>query len=176
MKIKNILKSYINNIKYIWKVHPKFGYFFENPFKIWFSKVIREYFILPSFKFNVHSLKYNDNFGNAIFGIYTSALSWKDKYGEPRYEDDPFIQLNLFGICFQLKFKCPFNNIATEEAYWESMLEYYRIIYKKEKPNLYKILNKNTWVDMNGNYFDNTLFLTLRGFMTYMNDRDIENK
>lgn len=170
--IKESIKEYFSNFKYIWNTYSHFGHFFENPFNIWFNKEIRRVFILPRLKFSVHSVMYNDNCCNDIFGIYTLALSWKSKYGEPRYEYDPFVQLNLFGICFQLKFSCPYDNdFVIHEAYWESILQYYGKLYEKKIPNLYYIIRQNVWLDSNGKELGNLLMtLTNRGFLIYIND------
>ena len=140
----NKIKQCWSNINYVYKVYNWFDYMFENPFNIWYNK--------------------------SIFGLYTVALSWKSKYGESRYEDDPFIQVNLFGICFKLQFVCPFDNIATIESYWESILEYYGKLYEHKIPNLYKIIQKNTWINVNGDKFDTTVILTNRGYLKYLND------
>ena len=166
----NKIKQCWSNINYVYKVYDWFDYMFENPFKIWGNKAVRQMFILPSLKFSVHSVMYESSFANDIFGLYTVALSWKSKYGESRYEDDPFIQVNLFGICFKLQFVCPFENIATIESYWESILEYYGKLYEHKIPNLYKIIQKNTWINMNGDKFDTTVILTNRGYLKYLND------
>ena len=168
--ILNKLKKTWSDIKYIFKVYDLFDYMFENPFSIWCNKSIRQVFVLPNIKFNVHSVMYESGFTSDIFGLYTVALSWKSKYGEPRYEDDPFIQLNLFGICFKLRFEAPFKDIATTESYWESTIEYYNKLYEHKIPNLYKIIQKNTWINMNGDKFDTTVILTNRGYLKYLND------
>ena len=168
--ILNKLKRIWSNIKYVCKTYNWFGHMFKNPFSIWYNKSIRQIFILPNIKFKVHSIMYEPSFANDIFGIYTVALSWKSKYGEPRYEDDPFIQLNLFGICFKLRFEAPFKDIATTESYWESILEYYGKLYEHKIPNLYNIIEKNTWIRANGKEYDTTIILTNNGFSKYLND------
>ena len=170
--ILNKLKQTWSDIKYIFKVYDLFDYEFENPFNIWFNKSIRQMFVLPQIKFNVHSVMYEPSFANDIFGLYTVALSWKSKYGEPRYEDDPFIQLNLFGVCFKIRFASPFNDVATEESYWESILTYYGKLYEHKVPNLYKIIQKNTWTNVNGDEFDTTVILTNRGYLKYLTDKN----
>ena len=170
MKLYDKLKQTWSNIKYICKTYNWFGYMFENPFSIWCNKKVREMFILPHINFEVHSVMYETSFANTIFGLYTVALSWKSKYGEPRYEDDPFIQLNLFGICFKLRFEAPFKDIATTESYWESILEYYNKLYEHKIPNLYKIIKGNTFIKINGDEYDTTVILTHNGFSTYLND------
>lgn len=174
--ILNKLKKTWSDIKYIFKVYDLFDYEFENPFKIWYNKSIRQVFVLPHIKFNVHSVIYEPSFANDIFGLYTVALSWKSKYGEPRYEDDPFIQLNLFGVCFKIQFRSPTNDgtltCIPDEAYWESILEYYGKLYEHKIPNLYKIIEKNTWINMNGDEDDTTVILTNRGYLKYLNDKN----
>ena len=87
-------------------------------------------------------------------------------------QDDPFVQLNLFGICFQLKFSCPYDNdFVIHEAYWESILQYYGKLYEKKIPNLYYIIRQNVWLDSNGKELGNLLMtLTNRGFLIYIND------
>lgn len=174
--ILNKLKKTWSDIKYIFKVYDLFDYEFENPFKIWYNKSIRQVFVLPHIKFNVHSVIYEPSFANDIFGLYTVALSWKSKYGEPRYEDDPFIQLNLFGVCFKIQFRSPTNDgtltCIPDEAYWESMLEYYGKLYEHKIPNLYKIIEKNTWININGDEDDTTVILTNRGYLKYLNDKN----
>lgn len=170
----NKIKQCWSNIKYICKVHTWFDYTFENPFNIWYNKAIRQVFALPNIKFKVHSVMYESGFTSGIFGLYTCALSWKSKYGESQYEDDPFIQLNLFGICFKLQFVSPANDgtltCMPDEAYWESILEYYGKLYEHRIPNLYKIIEKNTWTNMNGDEYDTTVILTNRGYLQYLND------
>ena len=172
----NKIKQCWSNIKYVCKVHTWFDYMFENPFSIWYNKEIRQVFVLPNIKFNVHSVMYESGFTSHIFGLYTVALSWTSKYGESRYEDDPCIQLNLFGICFKLRFEAPFKDIATTESYWESILEYYNKLYEHKIPNLYKIIEKNTWINMNGEEYDTTVILTNRGYLKYLNDMQLVNK
>lgn len=173
------LKQYWSNIKYICKTYEMFGHMFENPFKFWCNKAIRQMFVLPNIKFSVHSVMYEPSFANAIFGLYTVALSWKSKYGESRYEDDPFIQVNLFGICFKLQFISPANDgtltCMPDESYWESILEYYGKLYERKIPNLYKIINGNTWSNMNGDEYDTTIILTNRGYLRYLNDMKSTN-
>ena len=172
----NKLKRVYSNIKYICKTYKWFNYMFQNPFSIWCNKSVRQIFILPNIKFKIHNVMYEPSFADAIFGLYTVALSWKSKYGEPRYEDDPFIQLNLFGICFKLQFVSPTNDgthtCMPDEAYWESILDYYGKLYENKTPNLYKIINKNTWLDPNGKEYDTTVILTHNGFFTYLNERE----
>ena len=171
--ILNKLKKTWSDIKYIFKVYDLFDYEFENPFEIWCNKAVRQLFVLPQIKFNVHSVIYEQSFANDIFGLYTVALSWKSKYGEPRYEDDPFIQLNLFGVCFKIRFASPFNDdVVIEESYWESILTYYGKLYEHKVPNLYKIIQKNTWTNMNGDEFDTTVILTNRGYLKYLTDKN----
>ena len=149
---------------------------FQNPFSIWCNKSVRHIFILPNIKFKIHNVMHEPSFADAIFGLYTVALSWKSKYGESRYEDDPFIQLNLFGICFKLRFESPFKDIATTESYWESIIEYYGKLYEHKIPNLYKIIENNTWTNMNGEEYDTTVILTNRGYLKYLNDMQLVNK
>lgn len=174
MKLYNKLKRIWSNIKYICKTYNWFGYMFENPFSIWCNKKVREMFILPHINFEVHSVMYEKSFANTIFGLYTVALSWKLKYDEPRYEDDPFIQLNLFGICFKIQFRSPTNDgtltCIPDESYWESILEYYGKLYEHKIPNLYKIIKGNTFIKINGDEYDTTVILTHNGFSTYLND------
>lgn len=145
---------------------------FENPFHIWFNKEIRKIFILPNIKFYIHTIINESTFANSIFGLYTVALSWKTKYGEPRYEDDPFIQINLFGICFKIQFRSPINDgtltCMPDEAYWESILEYYNALYEHKTPNLYKIIRHNTWLNINGEEYDTSTILTYRGYCKYV--------
>lgn len=171
------INNIISNIKYYLKAYPHFGYAFENPFNIFGNKIIRRIFCFPVIKFNCYPIKYNNNFANALFGLYFVGLSWKDKYGEPHYEDDPFIQLNLFGYCFKIKFTCPVSDkYCTIESYWESMLEYYNKIINNESPNLYDILENNIWIDSKGNSFSNTLFLTNFGITQYIIDKHKSKK
>lgn len=180
MNIFNKIKQCWSNIKYVCKVHTWFDYMFENPFDIWYNKEIRQVFVLPNIKFNVHSVMYESAFTSDIFGLYTVALSWKSKEGEPRYEYDPFIQLNLFGICFKIQFRSPTNDgtltCIPDESYWESILEYYGKLYEHKIPNLYKIIEKNTWIKMNGEEYDTTVILTNRGYLKYLNDMQLVNK
>ena len=170
----NKLKRICSNIKYICKTYNWFGYMFENPFSIWYNKAVRQMFILPHIKFNVHSVMHEPSFANDIFGLYTVALSWKLKYDEPRYEDDPFIQLNLFGICFKIQFRSPTNDgtliCMPDEAYWESILEYYGELYEHKIPNLYKIIYNNTWCNTDMKEYDTTIILTNIGYIKYLND------
>ena len=170
----NKLKRIYSNIKYICKTYKWFNYMFQNPFSIWCNKSVRHIFILPNIKFKIHNVMHEPSFADAIFGLYTVALSWKSKYGEPRYEDDPFIQLNLFGICFKLQFVSPTNDgthtCIPDEAYWESILDYYGKLYENKTPNLYKIIDKNTWLDPNGKEYDTTVILTHNGFSTYLKE------
>lgn len=169
--IMNKIKQFFGRIKYICNSHDWFGYIFENPFSIWGNKEVRQMFVLPKLKLSVHSVMYEPSFALDIFGIYLSALSWKSKYGEPRYEEDPFIQVNLFGICFKLRFTCPFKDyVVTEESYWESILEYYGKLYEHKTPNLYKIIKRNTWMDMYGYNYEVISILTYRGFLKYIED------
>lgn len=174
--ILNKIKKTWSDIKYIFNVYDLFDYEFENPFKIWCNKAVRQMFILPNIKFNVHSVMYEPSFANDIFGLYTVALSWKSKYGEPRYEDDPFIQLNLFGVCFKIRFASPFNDgtltCMPDEAYWESILEYYGKLYEHQTPNLYKIIRNNTWRRSNMKEYDTTVILTNRGYLKYLTDKN----
>ena len=65
--ILNKLKQTWSDIKYIFKVYDLFDYEFENPFNIWFNKSIRQMFVLPQIKFNVHSVMYEPSFANDIF-------------------------------------------------------------------------------------------------------------
>lgn len=176
--IKNILnklKKTWSNIKYICKTYNWFGYMFENPFHIWFNKEIRNIFILPNIKFYIHTIINELTFANSIFGLYTVALSWKTKYSEPRYEDSPFIQINLFGICFKMQFVSQTNDGTLEcmpdEAYWESILEYYNKLYEHKIPNLYKIIYNNTWCNTDMKEYDTTVILTNRGYLKYLYDK-----
>lgn len=175
MKLYDKLKQTWSNIKYICKTYNLFGCMFENPFKIWGNKVIRQIFILPHIKFKVHSVMYEHTFANDIFGFYTVALSWKTKYSEYRYEDDPFIQINLFGICFKVQFISPTNDgtltCMPDEAYWESILEYYGKLYEHKIPNLYKIIQENTWLNMNGVKYETINILTYKGLLKYLEDK-----
>lgn len=168
------LKQYCKRITYICNSHYWFGYMLENPFKIWGNKTIRQIFKLPNIKLKIHNVMYEPSFANSIFGLYTVALSWKSKYGESRYEDDPFIQLNLFGICFKLQFISPTNDgtltCIPDEAYWESILEYYGKLYEHKIPNLYNIIETNTWTNMYGEKYDTTIILTTKGFFIYLDD------
>lgn len=168
----NKIKQFYRRITYICSSHDWFGYMFENPFSIWGNKEVRKMFVLPNLKLSVHSVMYEPSFALDIFGIYLVALSWKSKYGEPRYEDDPFIQINLFGICFKLRFACPLkDDVVVEESYWESILEYYGKLYEHKIPNLYKIIKRNTWMDVYGRYNYKVInILTNKGFFKYLED------
>lgn len=171
----NKIKQFFRRITYICNSHDWFGYIFENPFSIWGNKEVRQMFVLPKLKLSVHSVMYEPSFALDIFGIYLSTLSWKSKYGEPRYEEDPFIQVNLFGICFKLRFACPTNDgtltCMPEESYWESILEYYNKLYEHKVPNLYKIIRNNTWMDKDGHEYNTTNILTDKGFLRYLEDK-----
>ena len=169
--IINKIKQCFRRIAYICNSHDWFGYMFENPFSIWSNKGVRKMFILPKLKLSIHSVMYEPSFALDIFGIYLVALSWKSKYGEPRYEEDPFIQINLFGICFKLRFACPLKDDVVEESYWESILEYYGKLYEHKIPNLYKIIKRNTWMDVYGRHNYKVInILTNRGFFKYLED------
>lgn len=172
MKLGNKIKQIWHNIKYICKTYKWFNYMFENPFKIWGNKEIRQIFALPSIEFKIYNIIHERDFTNSIFGLYTIALSWKTKYYELEYESDPFIQINLFGVCFQLKFSCPYNDdFVITASYWESMLQYYDKLCKGKLPNLYLIIKQNTWTDCFTQKPNNLLMaLTNKGFQIYCRD------
>ena len=74
--------------------------------------------------------------------ISISDVMWKDKFGSPRFEESPYLLINLFGYSFGYIWK--FNN---EDEYWEQALWY---LYYCDS-NLEKAKKSWPWEDMKGN-------------------------
>lgn len=168
--VKTKIKDTVKHIKYIWQCYPHFVWFVENPFYIVFNKTVLRFFSLPKVHFYAHSVLNEREWCDSVFGFYSCAISYKNKYNTWRFENEPFIQLNLFGFCFGVKLICPTNDVC-EYGYWESILDLYcNYVGSKKKFNLYKIINRNTWQDtINGHLVNDDMMkiLTFIGLQEY---------
>ena len=67
-----------------------------------------------------------------------APLMWKLKNDEYRFEQEPFIDINIFGLHFGIKF---YNGKYNQDAYWEAMLEH---LY--DNKSIKECVDDNTWV------------------------------
>lgn len=141
---------------------------------------IRAYFKRPKIVFKHGWIDTVNSFFVPLFGFCVKELEWKDKENEPRFEDSPwyishpYIQVNLFGYALIWEFTCPCSDdeIGVEDAYWESMMDYYNMLCKSHKDsNLYRIITEHTWTDINGVPFNTTSILTDDGLHKYLEDK-----
>jgi hypothetical protein len=170
----------MNWIKHLWFLfkHTKFhDGFIENPLMIRDNE-IKTYFKAPTKKFVHGWVDEVNSWFVSMFGFCCAEVSWKDKYGKARFENGyyisvPFIQINFFGYAFIWKFECPCsdNAIGCEDAYWESLMDYYNITNRQNADgNLFRILNKNTWTKNDHSTYDMTNILTDDGCHKYLTD------
>jgi hypothetical protein len=94
--------------------------------KTWWKE--RKYFKFPGMRFyaclwgvpfTYH--KYPKHFWQKVVMFQYLPLQWKPKYDEFRFEQEPFIDLNLFGYHFGIVFSLEKYNL---DAYWEALLEH----------------------------------------------------
>lgn len=135
MKIKEILKK----IKYFFKCSP-FGiskyvnWYFENPFSTWWQA--RKYFKCPNTVLYFSTKPTYYRIGKFL-DIKVMDVSWKDKWGSPRYEYRPKIEITLFrritfGITCGVYYKDEFGEeVNGDMEYWEYLLTW--LYYKKKK-------------------------------------------
>lgn len=175
-KIKSKILNIASNIKYALTTYPFWYSYIENSFKIVLNKKVRSYFVLPKVKFEISSVIGCQTWAASIFGLSACGISWKDKYSEVSFESEPFIQLNLFGICFVWKFVSPFPfDEIVDAGYWESIVSYYNSseIKNNKKINLFKLIEDNTWGGFDDDTWkrqDNTKILTPLGLKRYNED------
>lgn len=154
-----------------------FGFWFDNLFKIILNKTIRNLFVLPracitTFPSYICARKEE----KAFFGFYIHSIDYKNKFGEWRFEQAPYIQLNLFGYAFKLVFNCPFpDDEICECGYWEAILDIYcNYAYNGNNNfNLYKVLENNTWTNRDGEKENMTRTLTRYGLKRYYYDKGL---
>lgn len=170
----------MNWVKHIWflfkntKIHDGF---IENPLMIR-DEEIRTYFKAPKKSFTHGWVDEVNSWFVSMFGFCCAEVSWKDKYGKARFENDcyisvPFIQINFFGYAFIWKFECPCSDveIGCEEAYWESLMDYYNMTNRTTADgNIYRILKENAWTKNDGSTYNLTKILTADGYDKYVND------
>lgn len=170
----------MNLLKHIWVLFKHtniFDGFIENPLMIR-NEEIRTYFKSPKKTFVHGWVDEVNSWFISLFGFCSAEVSWKDKYGKARFENGyyisvPFIQINFFGYAFIWKFECPCpdSEIGCEDAYWESLLDYYNMTDRKSADgNLFRILSENSWVKNNGTTYNMTSILTADGYNKYLND------
>lgn len=166
--------------KHLWFLikHTKFyDGFIENPLMIR-DEEIRTYFRVPIKKFVHGWVDEVDSWFIPMFGFCCAEVSWKDKYGKARFEKGyyisvPFIQINFFGYAFIWKFDCPCpdSEIGCEDAYWESLMDYYNMTGRqKADGNVFRILTENSYAKNDGNTYNMTKILTDKGYQKYLND------
>lgn len=151
--------------------------FIENPLMIR-DYEIRTYFQRPKIVFKHGWVDEVNSWFSSLFGLCISEIRWKDKYGKARFENTgfishPFIQINFFGYAFIWEFTCPFTDdeIGTEDAYWESMMDYYNMVNNPHNDsNLYRIIKENTWSNTNHEPYKMTTILTSDGYHKYLED------
>lgn len=107
---------------------------------------------------------YNAHRGK-LLSICIEDVQWKDKFGTPRHEEDPFISICLFSrFYFNWIWKLPSKlklNKVDELDYWEQFI-WYKLYYKEyncDKPNLKMAKKHWPWKDMENNstWIDNFL-------------------
>lgn len=108
--------------------------FIENPLKEW--KKTNRLFVKPKASFYFfNSINSNCPYAYipnvpSVLCIRSLSVGWKDKYGEPRHEQDPYIW-----VCFFRKFGFSINwyipGISYNDSiYWEYLLDY--LYYRKD--------------------------------------------
>lgn len=154
-----------------------FGFWFDNPFKIILNKAICNLFILPRIRIAAFPLYMCTNEEErALFGFYAHNIDYKNKFGEWRFEQAPYIQLNLFGYVLKLVFNCPFSDDEISEyGYWEAILDIYcNYAYNGNNNfNLYKVIEHNTWTNRDGKKEDMVRILARSGVKRYYYDKGI---
>lgn len=149
----------------------------ENPTMIQ-DEEIKRYFKRPKTEFVHGWIDEMNTWFDPLFGFCTAEVSWKDKYGKARFENGPyisvpFVQVNLFGYAFIWKFTCPCSEseIGCEDAYWESLMDYYNMTENKyADSNLYRIITENIWQDASGKDYKTIKILTDDGYQKYLDD------
>lgn len=140
---------------------------------------IRTYFKRPKVVRKHGWIDEVNSFFIPLFGFCLKEVEWKNKENEARFENlpwlisHPYIQVNLFGYAFIWEFTCPCSDdeIGNEDAYWESMMDYYNILCKKHKDsNLYRIITEHAWQNLDTETYDTTKILTDDGYHKYLED------
>jgi hypothetical protein len=119
---------------------------YGTPWRTW--KKAKKYFRFPDIRLRAairpRLLHY---FWNWYDFLYVSDVSWKDKYNEPRHEDNPCIAINFFNL---LQFKIEFGRWIKGKdysmEYWEALL-----CFVKYNKSLEESLQFSIWEDMKGN-------------------------
>lgn len=174
MKLFKKITSKIKNIKYVLLTYKLTELILENPFYIINNKIVRRLFVLPNIVLSCGTVKKLSSWANALFGLYFCSISYKNKFNNWRFEEEPFVQLNLFGLYIRLSFKCPIHTVS-KYGYWESILDlYFNYIYNNKQFNLYNIINHNTFSSYTSDGIfkkeDMTLVLTPIGYIQYHTD------
>ena len=85
-----------------------------------------------------------------LFSIISCDVQWKDKFNDPRHEENPFTSIALFNtFFFNWEYKIPTENgnYRDDEDYWEQALWYlyYYKEYKCESPNIIEARKHWPW-------------------------------
>ena len=116
-----------------------FSFFICNPLKTWWKA--KKYFKRPKISINFFSdIFYNCPYMNItsaakILDIWSSDVTWKDKYNSPRHERNPFIWVCFFRkFGFSINWNIYYYNDLNEREdgsmfYWEYLLDF--VYYKK---------------------------------------------
>lgn len=120
--------------------------YWHNPLYHWWK--VRKSFKRPRIQFICgtdiwfYGLPIDRRYYNPILDINFSAVGWKTKYGEPRHEWNPYIQ-----ICFFRRFHLiwTFEWKTANMATWEALLDHlYRNIPIEE------CIRNHTWSTLDG--------------------------
>lgn len=168
-----MFKKYIQTVKYMWRSYTHCELFLDNPLYIIRNKTVRRLFVIPKLKWSCGTVINLGSWSNALFGLYSCSVSFKEKHNKWVFEEEPFVQLNLFGLYVRAEFRCPVDTVC-RYGYWESIFQLYCDHVCNNKPyNLYNIISDNTWdvyEDDTPKKEDMTAILTSAGYTRYRED------
>lgn len=104
---------------------------------------VKTYLRKPSYKYWGHwYTKWT-----TIFRLEINELQWKTKYGEYRHEEDPEVELTIFGHCFRWTVSPEKNNNEDISLqYYETILLLQDYLKKYNRAEaVYKAIRENTW-------------------------------
>lgn len=136
---------------------------FNTPLTIY--NYVKHIFQKPELHFTYYNMPYRYYEGK-VFDLRVSDIVYKMKYNEPRHEENPYIQLTLFGKWqFFWDWRKYFNDKDESMIYWETLLWYWT-----QPGGIVEAIENNNWIDSNGKKIpSDKICLKYQSYIEYYN-------
>lgn len=123
----------------------------ENPLHTW-KKYGKKFFKKPEVSISKSKREWHEKPCAWLFDMYAYDVSWKTKYTNIEYEEDPHIEITFFRLLtLYIRFKSP--KVKEDEdfdiCYWEGILSMMDNEKLPEKERLWKSYQLNIWSNYN---------------------------